>query len=277
MAFELITGHAGRNHVDSADMGEAFAGIVGKGRYILDTGEGMACSMADSNTLTVGTGSMLMDGRIVRNETAATFKIANGTQGQYRHDLACLRYTLDRSNDSIESVEQVVLQGTPATTASEAKDPEYEAGDILSGDLSATVPIARVKLDNLAPTCEAMLGSVTSLKSLGDSVSLAKDAIGWHVFRISGLTIASYAYADMLFSGGNEYIRAASMPLPAGFTEPPRVLMTKCGNDNSASGVSAIPRVTAVTKSSVDLAFTSTLGSLPSPFKQAFSLLAMGV
>lgn len=171
MAFELITGHAGRNHVDSADMGEAFAGIVGKGRYILDTGEGMACSMADSNTLTVGTGSMLMDGRIVRNETAATFKIANGTQGQYRHDLACLRYTLDRSNDSIESVEQVVLQGTPATTASEAKDPEYEAGDILSGDLSATVPIARVKLDNLTPTCEAMLGSVTSLKSLGESVS----------------------------------------------------------------------------------------------------------
>ena len=171
MAFELITGHAGRNHVDSADMGEAFAGIVGKGRYILDTGDGMACTMSDSNTLTVGTGSMLMDGRIVRNETAATFKIANGTQGQYRHDLACLRYTLDRSNDSIESVEQVVLQGTPATTASEAKDPEYEAGDILSGDLSATVPIARVKLDNLTPTCEAMLGSVTSLKSIGDSVS----------------------------------------------------------------------------------------------------------
>lgn len=187
MAFELITGHAGRNHVDSADMGEAFAGIVGKGRYILDTGDGMACSMADSNTLTVGTGSMLMDGRIVRNETAATFKIANGTQGQYRHDLACLRYTLDRSNDSIESVEQVVLQGTPATTASEAKDPEYEAGDILSGDLSATVPIARVKLDNLTPTCEAMLDSVTSLKSLGDSVSqdtgwvALKDTSTWYV------------------------------------------------------------------------------------------------
>lgn len=171
MAFELITGHAGRSHVDSSDMGEAFAGIVGKGRYILDTGEGMACAMSDSNTLTVGTGSMLMDGRIVRNETAAVFKVANGMQGQYRHDLACLRYTLDRSNDSIESVEQVVLQGTPATTASEAKDPEYEAGDILSGDLSATVPIARVKLDNLTPTCEALLGSVTSLKSLGDSAS----------------------------------------------------------------------------------------------------------
>lgn len=171
MAFELITGHAGRNHVDSADMGEAFAGIVGKGRYILDTGEGMACTMSDSNTLTVGTGSMLMDGRIVRNEAAATFKIANGTQGRYRHDLACLRYTLDRSNDSIESVKQVVLQGTPATTANGAKDPDYEAGDILAGDLTATVPIARVKLDNLTPTCEALLGSVAPLATLGDSVS----------------------------------------------------------------------------------------------------------
>lgn len=197
MAFELITGHAGRNHVDSADIGEAFAGIVGKGRYILDTGDGMACSMADSNTLTVGKGSMIMDGRIVRNETAATFKIANGTQGQYRHDLACLRYKIDRSDDSIESVEQVVLQGTPATTESEAKDPEYEAGDILSGDLSATVPIARVKLDNITPTCEAMLGSVTSLKPLGDAVSHATtverlyDGGGWHIWHMGAIVMAN--------------------------------------------------------------------------------------
>lgn len=209
MAFELITGHAGRNHVDSADMGEAFAGIVGKGRYILDTGEGMACSMTDSNTLTVGTGSMLMDGRIVRNETAATFRIANGTQGQYRHDLACLRYTLDRSNDSIESVEQVVLQGTPASTASEAKDPEYKAGDILSGDLSATVPIARVKLDNLTPTCEAMLGSVTSLKSLGDSVSKFRSdyvfhAVGTGSFefcRVGGIVVMNMYNITAKLSG----------------------------------------------------------------------------
>ena len=203
MAFELITGHAGRNHVDSADMGEAFAGIVGKGRYILDTGEGMACTMSDSNTLTVGTGSMLMDGRIVRNETAATFKIANGTQGQYRHDLACLRYTLDRSNDSIESVEQVVLQGTPATTASEAKDPEYEAGDILSGDLSATVPIARVKLDNLTPTCEAMLGSVAPLATLGDSVSLYETK-NWSVVRV-GMTV--YVRATQIIAGTPEGVK----------------------------------------------------------------------
>lgn len=174
MAFELITGHAGKNHVDSADMGEAFAGIVGKGRYILDTGQGMACTMTDSNTLRVGTGSMLMDGRIVRNETAATFKIANGTQGQYRHDLACLRYTLDRSNDSIESVTPVVLQGTAASSESAAKDPSYTAGDILSGDLTAIVPIARVKLAGLTPTCEKLLSSVTSLKSLGESVSREK-------------------------------------------------------------------------------------------------------
>lgn len=210
MAFDLITGHAGRNHVDSADMGEAFAGIVGKGRYILDTGEGMACSMTDSNTLTVGTGSMLMDGRIVRNETAATFKIANGTQGQYRHDLACLRYTLDRSNDSIESVEQVVLQGTPATTASEAKDPEYEAGDILSGDLSATVPIARVKLDNLTPTCEAMLDSVASLAALGDSVSLPGPWIQHQ--RFTGRTSASGNFTFFGLEYG-KYVVLSAIPV----------------------------------------------------------------
>lgn len=229
MAFELITGHAGRNHVDSADMGEAFAGIVGKGRYILDTGDGMACSMADSNTLTVGTGSMLMDGRIVRNETAATFKIANGAQGKYRHDLACLRYTLDRSNDSIESVEQVVLQGTPATTASEAKDPEYEAGDILSGDLSATVPIARVKLDNLTPTCEAMLGSVTSLKTLGESVSPVPGKNGSvNYCRVGGLAVVWCLFVHVNI--GSAWSSATIGTLPEGFRPPSQIIVPFAGD-----------------------------------------------
>lgn len=253
MAFELITGHAGRNHVDSADMGEAFAGIVGKGRYILDTGEGMACSMADSNTLTVGTGSMLMDGRIVRNETAATFKIANGTQGQYRHDLACLRYKLDRSNDSIESVEQVVLQGTPATTASEAKDPEYEAGDILSGDLSATVPIARVKIDNLTPTCEALLGSVTSLKSLGESVS--PSYLGGGNVSLLGCTVKvgcwiaanlilivgfSYVSGSMSSSDAYEGASNAALVLPERLRPKSNIIATAFTSERFGKSVSAM-------------------------------------
>ena len=242
MAFELITGHAGRNHVDSADIGEAFAGIVGKGRYILDTGDGMACSMADSNTLTVGKGSMIMDGRIVRNETAATFKIANGTQGQYRHDLACLRYKIDRSDDSIESVEQVVLQGTPATTESEAKDPEYEAGDILSGDLSATVPIARVKLDNITPTCEAMLGSVTSLKPLGDSVSRPSVRVpvgtdGYIAFARVGRIVSMVMYEVQVTLSGSWNSKQVCA-IPEGFA-PRETVKQKVTADNNDSVYSA--------------------------------------
>lgn len=243
MAFELITGHAGRNHVDSADIGEAFAGIVGKGRYILDTGDGMACSMADSNTLTVGKGSMIMDGRIVRNETAATFKIANGTQGQYRHDLACLRYKIDRSDDSIESVEQVVLQGTPATTESEAKDPEYEAGDILSGDLSATVPIARVKLDNITPTCEAMLGSVTSLKPLGDSVSRPSVRVpvgtdGYIAFARVGRIVSMVMYEVQVTLSGSWNSKQVCA-IPEGFV-PRETVKQKVTADNNDSVYSAV-------------------------------------
>ena len=243
MAFELITGHAGRNHVDSADMGEAFAGIIGKGRYILDTGDGMACSMADSNTLTVGKGSMLMDGRIVRNETTAVFKIANGTQGQYRRDLACLRYTLDRSNNSIESVEQVVLQGTPATTASDAKDPEYDAGDILSGDLSATVPIARVKLDNIMPTCEAMLDSVTSLKSLGESVSprpsvrLSVGTDGYITFTRVGRLVSMVMYEVPVTLSGS-WASKQVCTIPEGFA-PRETVKQKVIADNNDSTYSA--------------------------------------
>lgn len=91
------------------------------------------------------------------------------------------------------------------------------------------------------------------------------------------MTIAAYSYSNTLFGGGNEYVRFASVPPPAGFSEPPTVIMSKCGSDNSISGVSAVPRVTSVTRNAVEISFTTESGSLPNPFKQAFSLIAIGV
>ena len=276
MGVKLMTGATGEQNIQAADDRECLAGITGLDSYVFPTGNKLKATLVDANTVTIGTGAGSLQGSRFRCSTTTTVNIQSGTQGQFRHDIIGLRFS--RETSGREGLEFQVLTGEPAASEGAAADPTYAAGDLLKGDAEAFMPLYRIKLNGInAADPEPMFSVLTPLATLGDSVSLTKDATGWHIFRISGLTIASYAYADMLFSGGNEYIRAASMPLPAGFTEPPRVLMTKCGDDNSASGVSAIPRVTAVTKSSVDLAFTSTLGSLPSPFKQAFSLLAIGV
>lgn len=265
MAFEIVDGMTGTKHISSDDLSALNIATIGESNCVLGYGDNFELTMQSANSATLGTGVGMVGGKRFWNQAATNLTVQSGTQGQKRNDLVVARYA--RTSAGIESITPVVVKGTPSTGT--AADPATTSNDL---------KLWRIPLDGISVgTPVRLFDPVASLATLGDSVSLAKDVIGWQVFRISGLTIASYAYADMLFSGGNEYIRAASMPLPAGFTEPPKVFMTKCGNDNSSAGVSAIPRVTAVTKSSVDLAFTSTLGSLPSPFKQAFSLLAIGV
>lgn len=171
MATEIVTAKAGTNHVDSEDIGALYAGGFGKGRYALDLGNGLKCSMRNANTLVIDTGGIMFDGRFVRVKTVESLTVTNGTQGQYRKDLAVLTYKRDASNNNIESVSWSVLRGTPASSESEAKAPTLTEGSILDGDATARVAVAEVDLAGLTPTCKLLLPTVTSLVTLGDSVS----------------------------------------------------------------------------------------------------------
>ncbi len=172
MSTELVTAHAGSNHVESADIGALYAGAFGSGRYALDVGEGLAVSMTDSNTLHIGTGGFIFDGRWVRvTGTGEDVKVANGTQGSYRKDLVVYTYTRDPSSSNIESGAWSVVQGTPAASESSAAAPEITEGSILDGDLTATVAVAEVDLAGLTPTAKLLLPCVSSLSDLRDSVS----------------------------------------------------------------------------------------------------------
>lgn len=190
MSIELVTGHAGRNHVDSEDVGAFYAGVVGKGRYALDVGENLAVTMSDANTVRIGTGLFVMDGRYVRVKDAESVKVANGAQAAYRKDLVVCTYTRDPSNGNVEGVAVSVLQGKAAPKESDANVPTFEKGDILNGDLKATVALAEVDLAGLTPTARLLMPNVASLKTLGESVSqdllhrptcaLTATVPGWH-------------------------------------------------------------------------------------------------
>ena len=176
MAFDVVTAKQGKPHVTADQQALMQAGMLGKGRYALDALNNLACTMTDSNTLTVDTGGLMVDGRWVVNEAQTSFAVANGSQAQFRKDLAVLEITVDPST-GVTSLEEKVLQGATAATEAAAADPTYEAGDLYTG-LTAVVPIARITLDGLTPTCKALLPSVADLKTiseqtkkLGDSVS----------------------------------------------------------------------------------------------------------
>lgn len=172
MSTELVTAHAGQNHVDSADIGELYAGAFGSGRYALDVGERMSVGMTDANTLHIGTGGFIFDGRWVRvTGSGEDIKIANGGQGMFRKDLVAYVYSRDPSSGNIESGSWVVVQGEPASTEAAATAPAIDEGSILDGDLKASCAVAEVDIAGLTPTAKLLLPCVASLKAIGDSVS----------------------------------------------------------------------------------------------------------
>lgn len=184
MTTELVTAHAGTNHVGSEDVGAMQAATLGAGRYAVELGDNLAVSMDDANTVRIGTGGFFLDGRFVRVSEAETVKVANGSQGAYRKDIVTYTYERDPSGGNVETGTWGVLQGTAAAKEADAKVPEFEAGNVLDGDLKATVAVAEVDLAGLTPTARLLLPSVASLKSLGESVSRRPRAfIGSKVIR----------------------------------------------------------------------------------------------
>ena len=152
MAIELITGGNGTLHVQSADDGSIWGGVVGQGCYVLQGGDGVSCTMATANEAQVGTGVGVIYGRMWRIPTTTSVSIDSGTQAQRRHDLVCVHYKVTASDTvqgGVESAELVVLKGTP-TSEAEADDPEIPGGDILEGATDAYMPLWRIPLDGIS-------------------------------------------------------------------------------------------------------------------------------
>lgn len=181
MAFDVVTAKQGKPHVTADQQALMQAGMLGKGRYALDALNNLACTMTDSNTLTVDTGGLMVDGRWVVNEAQTSFAIANGSQAQFRKDLAVLEITVDPST-GVTSLEEKVLQGATAATEAAAADPTYEPGDLYTG-LTAVVPIARITLDGLTPTCKALLPSVADLKTISEQTKKLGDSVSKPLFK----------------------------------------------------------------------------------------------
>ena len=148
MAVELVTGFAGygsdgapNRHVSSSEDGARQAGTVGTGMYVMETvDDPLAATLENSNTVTVGPGDVLMNGRHVQLTGSTSFAIPVGTQAMQTSNMLVLRYTL--GDTGVESVEALTLTGTPAE--SDPQDPAINSGSILDGDSPVDMPLYRV-------------------------------------------------------------------------------------------------------------------------------------
>lgn len=124
----LVTGYRGEDHVTAADMGALYAAIVGFKDYVLRDASGWPTAVAlSANTVRIGTGNILMQGRHIRIDNVLNLTIANGAQGYNRIDTIACEYERDETT-GIEDANIVVVKGTQTTGT--ATPPVLADGDI---------------------------------------------------------------------------------------------------------------------------------------------------
>lgn len=169
MAFDGVLAFQGKDHITASQLGRIVEGVAGKGRYVLPTLNQMTAKMQTANKVRVGTGDLVMDGRVVTNEAAVDLTVESGMSGYKRNDLVVCRYTKNAST-GVENFAAEVVKGTPTTGT--AADPEVTEGDISTGSASAVMPLWRIPLNGITPGAPVRIAPVAStLKTLGDSVS----------------------------------------------------------------------------------------------------------
>lgn len=160
MANYLITGSRNNTpHITSMDDASLNAGIIGNGAYILNRGEKLRAEMTTANNCRIHDGDIVCQGRHIRIETSAYIDLTvnNGTAGMKRNDLVVARYTNDVET-GVESVDFVVIEGTPSATPS---DPEYNEGNIFDGDLIVDFPLYRIRLDGITAGDPELICSIS--------------------------------------------------------------------------------------------------------------------
>lgn len=145
MTVELITGHAGSAHISAADDGWYNVGTVGSGKYVLDTGTQLACTVQSANLVTIGVGDAVFEGRHVRVSATENVSLDNGAQGVNRNDIICIKYEYD-SGTAVETATLAVIKGTAASTAT---DPTIPSGSILEGASTAYMPLWRIPISDI--------------------------------------------------------------------------------------------------------------------------------
>lgn len=172
MAMQIVTGYTGTAHIKSAHDRSRNAGVVGKGSYVLSTGNMLAAKMQTANTLRIVDGDLMLQGTHATIEagTHEDLAIDNGTQGMKRNDLVVARYERLSGEPKTESVTLRVIKGSPSSGA--AADPAHVEGDVLKGDLVAEMPLYRVPIDGITPGKPVPLFDVApTIDELRDSLS----------------------------------------------------------------------------------------------------------
>lgn len=263
MTVELVTGYSGTAHVSSSEDGARQAGTVGTGMYVLETvDDPLAATLENAQTVTVGPGDLMINGRHVQLTGSTTYSVPVGVQGQQTSNILAVRYSVDDSG--VEKAEPVTLTGSPAP--SDPPDPTLYEGSILDGDSPIDMPLYRVvttgietaepvKLFETVPTVAELSspGGITGEMLASDSVTadkIASGAVGTSEIKDDAVTAAKIA-TNAVTADGIAAGAVGSSELASNAVQTAKIAANAVTSDKLAQAVrDSISRVTLYSNSS---------------------------
>lgn len=183
--INIITAHKGTEHITSGDMAVENANYFGKGNYVFaGYRDEFAHELLNNNTIRIKNGQGMMAGRhFVMDDAYVDLSIASEAQLSYRHDLVCIRYSID-TQTGVENCNVIILEGTPTSNESYAGDPAYSDVSPLDND-NVTVydfPIYRIKINSvLNVTVEKLF---TPVGVIGDRIETMEQRVSQHIIDV---------------------------------------------------------------------------------------------
>lgn len=207
--MKLITGKKGEVHVSSLQHRNIISALAGSGSYIAQLYNELAPSITGT-TLSIASGVLVHHGCVMQVDygTTDTVTLAAGTAGYYRKDRVVARWTQDNST-GVENVEWVVIQGTPATNASQAVLPSYNSGNMQEGALIDDCPVFNISFSGTTPTVSKAINSLPTAANTEQIQSVLNDALK--------VITASVLSGDQILSRGDNTISFGVTP-PSGYS-----------------------------------------------------------
>lgn len=163
MAY-LINGN-GYKPVTAQQDADLYAGIVGLNLQVLNVGQKMAATLVDSNTVRIGDGEALVQGRRIHNDPGMydDFIIPNGSQGTTHWYI--IGYLLHTDSSTGQEVADTFVQQMSSATATITEDV------LRDGAAQAYISMYRITQTNVSLTkVEPLYDETYSLRNMIDVI-----------------------------------------------------------------------------------------------------------
>ena len=247
MAIDLVTGHAGTDHVSSASAGRYNAGVCGLEKYVLETGQQFAATIESANVIRIASGDAINQGRhiTIPQNTYEDADILTGTQGKTRIDVITLRYTKTTQEVggeviSVESASIAVIKGAEVASGSTPVAPDINDGDIFNGDVIDDMALYHVLITDLN------ISSVTPVFATLKNIGTINQMIGSENMGTAAQTVTG-AIKELVTKIGSTAMDTTATTVTAAIKE----LVNKVGS--TAMGTTATTITGAIKEHETDI------------------------